>query len=118
MLLRLEENWRSGANRFDRPGELILGAWRDGRMLGICGRNIDPYDGTARAGRVRHLYVDPAGRRQGIGRMLIDAISEGAAEYFDYLNTNAPEGAFAFYEQLGFARQPGVEHVTHRRMLG
>ena len=26
MLLRFEENWRFGANLFDRPGEFILGA--------------------------------------------------------------------------------------------
>jgi GNAT superfamily N-acetyltransferase len=117
MLLRFEENWHSGANRFDRPGELILGATYDGKLLRICGRNVDPYDPTPRAGRVRHLYVEPASRRDGLGRILIGAILDGARQHFDYLNTNAPAGAFAFYERLGFVRRLDIEHITHRLPL-
>ncbi len=114
MLLRLAENWGNGTNRFERPGEIILGAWFGDALVGVCGRNVDPYDPPERAGRVRHLYVAQSARRHGVGRVLISAICDGAAEHFDYLNTNAPESAFAFYERMGFVRVQ-VEHVTHRR---
>ena len=87
MLLRFAENWQSGANRFDRPGEIMLGAWRDERLAGTAGRNVDPYDDNPRAGRVRHLYVAADERRNGTGRQLILAIVSGAAKWFDYLNT-------------------------------
>jgi GNAT superfamily N-acetyltransferase len=114
MLRRFAENWCAGSNRFDRPGETMLGLLADGILVGTCGRNIDPYDAHPRAGRVRHLYVGQSGRRQGAGTRLIAAILDDAAPYFDYLNTNAPETAFAFYERQGFVRLLGVEHVTHR----
>jgi GNAT superfamily N-acetyltransferase len=117
MLMRFAENWRAGANRFTRPGELILGATSDGILTGICGRNIDPYDPAPRAGRVRHLYVAPSSRRDGVGRLLIDAIRADASQYFDYLNTNAPPTAFAFYERLGFQPLPDTCHITHRLPL-
>jgi GNAT superfamily N-acetyltransferase len=117
MLLRFAENWRSGSNRFARPGEFILGATSGGLLAGVCGRNIDPYDPAPRAGRVRHLYVAPQSRRDGVGRFLIDAICADAGQYFDYLNTNAPSAAFAFYERLGFQPLPDTPHITHRLPL-
>lgn len=115
MLARFEGNWRSG-HRFDRPGEVILGAWRGDRLVGICGRNIDPYDAGPRAGRVRHLYVSAGERRRGTGRQLLGTVISGASAWFDFLNTNAPREAFAFYVRLGFAPHP-TAHTTHRLML-
>lgn len=116
MLLRFEENWRSGVNVFGRHGEIMLGAWIGETLAGVCGRNIDPYDPSPRAGRVRHLYVAADNRREGVGRLLIGAILEDAATYFDYLNTNAPQPAFPFYERLGFKRLDQT-YATHRIML-
>ena len=118
MLARFAENWRSGSNLFKRPGECMLGLWDENLLAGVCGRNIDPYDPDPRAGRVRHLYVANSFRGQGAGRQLIDGILDGASVPFDYLNTNAPETAFAFYERIGFEPLPNVAHVTHRLMLG
>jgi GNAT superfamily N-acetyltransferase len=117
MLLRLAENWASGANRFLLPVEIMLGAWSGDVLVGVCGRNVDPYDPHSWAGRVRHLYVAQKARRDGVGRALIAAICVDAAEHFDYLNTNAPETAFAFYERMGFVRLEGGGHATHRLML-
>ncbi|WP_445679657.1 GNAT family N-acetyltransferase [Radicibacter daui] len=114
---RFAENWRSGANRFDRPGELLLSAHLGGRLAGFCGRNIDPYAGDPSAGRVRHLYVSSANRRHGIGSALVRAVIDGAERYFRHLNTRAPDTAFAFYEALGFQPVAGEETVTHRLML-
>ena len=117
MLMRFAENWQAGTNRFDRPGEITLGAWRGELLAGTAGRNVDPYDDNPRAGRVRHLYVAADERRNGVGRHLILAIVSGATEWFDYLNTNAPATAFSFYESLGFLPHE-VEQVTHRLALG
>jgi GNAT superfamily N-acetyltransferase len=117
MLLRLAENWANGSNRFALPGEIMLGAWAGDVLVGVGGRNVDPYDPGRRAGRVRHLYVAQRARQEGVGRALISAIRDGAAKHFDYLNTNAPETAFAFYERMGFVRLEGGGHATHRLML-
>ena len=68
MLYRLEEHWRSGENRFSAPGEKLLGAFIDDRLIGVCGINRDPFSQHPRAGRIRHLYVSEKYRRCGAGR--------------------------------------------------
>jgi GNAT superfamily N-acetyltransferase len=113
MLDRFADHWRNGSNRFDQPGEIILGAYIDRELIGICGRNRDPFDPHPRAGRVRHLYVAVAHRRTVVAHALIDAIVDGAAEWFDYLNTNCPPEAAPFYERLGFM-PIAADRITHR----
>src|SRR5207249_6785208 len=70
LVRRLADEWATGANRFDRPGEILFGAFIDGRLVGVGGLNIDPYAGDERVGRLRHLYVLSAFRRMGVGRQL------------------------------------------------
>jgi N-acetylglutamate synthase-like GNAT family acetyltransferase len=117
MLHRLRENWLIGRNTFDRPGEVLVCALHAGKLVGVCGRNIDPYDSEPRAGRVRHLYVSAANRRQGVGGLLLRQVTNNACQFFDFLNALAPVEAFGFYERLGFTRVENVEAVTHRLML-
>lgn len=50
MLRRLAENWQSGKNRFNAPGEKLLGAFVNGQLVGVCGLNIDPFSQQPRAG--------------------------------------------------------------------
>jgi len=45
---RLQDDWRSGANQFDRPGETLFVAIDETRLLGICGLNVDPYSPSPR----------------------------------------------------------------------
>jgi len=116
MLERLRDGWRNGTNRFSQPGEALLGAFDGAILMGICGRNIDPYRSNRQVGRIRHLYVSLAGRRQGLGRLLVTSLAEGARPFFDRLNVRAPEAAHGFYERLGFMRvddDPDVTHVLH-----
>jgi GNAT superfamily N-acetyltransferase len=114
MLVRLADGWRGGGNRFRRRGEMLVGAWQDAVLAGVAGLNIDPYVEGRREGRVRHLYVGSAHRRQGVGRLLVGAIIDKARLYFPMLNARAPEAAFPFYEALGFKRVTGEEFHTHR----
>ena len=78
LVRRLVDEWRDGSNRFDRPGEAVFGAWVEGRLVGVCGLNIDPYVRDERMGRVRHLYVLTACRRHGVGRLLMARVIEAA----------------------------------------
>ena len=118
MLRRLEENWINQHNRFDKPGEMLLGALIDGQLVGVCGLNIDPFVQGDRAGRVRHLYVAAAYRSQAVGSALLSEIVTHAAQSFDHLYTHAPQAAFRFYQRAGFVPTEGIERVTHCLRLG
>jgi len=123
MLVRLRDNWRSGANRFALPGEMLNGAFllqeggNERQLVGICGRNIDPFADSPRIGRVRHLFVTRELRRQGVGQLLLTHLLADARDYFDQLNTHAPQSADAFYRSLGFVPVADDAHVTHRFTL-
>ncbi|RAN78640.1 GNAT family N-acetyltransferase, partial [Bacillus sp. SRB_28] len=90
MLRRLAENWQSGENRFNAPGEKLLGAFRGGELVGVCGLNADAYSLQPRAGRIRHLYIGERYRRQGVGQQLLVAVITHSGTWFDFLNTHAP----------------------------
>lgn len=114
MLRRLEENWQSGENRFNAPGEKLLGAFRGGELVGVCGLNADAYSQQPRAGRIRHLYIGERYRRQGVGQQLLVAVITHSGTWFDFLNTHAPSSAWPFYERLGFRPVYDEPRVTHR----
>jgi len=109
---RLVDEWVSGANRFDRPGEVLFGVRGARRLLGVCGLNVDPYAGDDRVGRVRHLYVLSTSRRQGVGRRLVLRVIQATRGRFDdlRLHTSNPEAA-RLYETLGF--MPCSERVDY-----
>jgi GNAT superfamily N-acetyltransferase len=117
-LRRLADEWVTGANRFDAPGEVLLVARIDDTIVGVCGLNVDPYAGRQNVGRVRHLYVLQAHRRRGVGRQLVAAVLRAARGRFDrlHLRTGNPDAA-RLYEELGF-RPVGADHDTHVLELG
>lgn len=117
MVLKLSENWASGANRFKRRGELINAAVEGDRMVGVGGRMIDPHAGDKRIARVEHVYVHPDYRRHGVGRMLMEPVIADPKALFDLINCTAPPEAYAFYEALGFVPVLGDATVTHRLNL-
>lgn len=118
MLRRLEENWLNRQNCFDKPGEKLSGFFVDGLLIGVCGLNHDPYILSAHAGRLRHLYVGIEWRRQQVGITLLRSVLEGCERWFDFINTNAPQSAFIFYERAGFTQLSDSDKVTHRLYLG
>jgi len=114
MLRRLEENWERGENRFNAPGEKLLGAFLNGRLVGIWGLTRDPFSQQPRAGRIRHLYISESCRGLGIGRQLLAVVMSDASVWFDFLNTHAPHTAWAFYQRAGFTQVADEPRVTHR----
>jgi GNAT superfamily N-acetyltransferase len=111
---RLADEWATGANRFDRPGEALFAAWAAGQLVGVCGLNADPYSPKWGVGRVRHLYVLRDFRRRGIGRRLVEAVVAAARRRFSSLRlrTENPEAA-VYYERLGFQQRVGMPDCTH-----
>ncbi|HWB27150.1 MAG TPA: GNAT family N-acetyltransferase [Chitinophagaceae bacterium] len=102
-LQRTIDDWRSGANRFNKPGEMLWGLFAEKELIGIGGLNIDPYSRTQGVGRVRHLYIKERYRRAGYATLLIKKIMEQAAQHFIVLRLFTDSvGASAFYEKLGF----------------
>ena len=110
---RLVNEYASGANQFDAPGEALLGAYRP-ELIGVCGLNGDPYTDDPTVGRVRRLYVSPRCRHRGVGRSLVEAVIREAERHYRVLvlKADAPE-ACAFYRALGFSPGPLLEHATH-----
>lgn len=117
-LLRLRREFLDGGNRFDAPGEALLGCWRGAELVAVGGLNRDPYSAEPRVGRLRHLYVGAAHRRGGVGRVLVAALAEAARPHFDVLRLRTDtEAAARFYEALGFSAVLSP-HATHLRVIG
>jgi ribosomal protein S18 acetylase RimI-like enzyme len=111
---RLADEWASGANRFDRPGEALFAARTDGHLTGACGLNVDPYTPAPGVGRVRHLYVLTDYRRLGVGRRLVEQVLDAARGRFERLRLSTQNPAAAqLYERLGFERRIGAPDHTH-----
>lgn len=87
--------------------ELFLVAVEDGRLVGA---GMAGYDGHR--GWVNYLGVHPDARRTGVGRALMHELEERLlALGCPKLNLQVREGnddALAFYEQLGFSRDPAI----------
>ena len=111
---RLVEEWSSGANRFDRPGEALFVARVGDDVVGVCGLNVDPFAGDPKIGRVRHLYVLVPHRRSGIGEQLVADVLEAARGRFERLHLRTTNVTAArLYERLGFRRTFDARDHTH-----
>ncbi|MFK0378124.1 GNAT family N-acetyltransferase [Pandoraea sp. NPDC090278] len=112
---RLIEEWETGKNRFDKLGERLLVATYNGRLVGIGGLNVDPYDATGDTGRLRRLYVANDFRRRGIGEALVRELLSDAHHRFRGVRLSTDtDAAAAFYSRLGFAR---IEDANATHML-
>ncbi len=114
----LVEEWSTGENRFEKPGERSYIATLDGQICGVCGLNVDPFAGDSNVGRVRRLYVSSSFRRRGIGSAIMQQLVRDAAGTFRELHLRTYDAAAcAFYEAVGFTPVKEVEHCTHRRSV-
>ncbi|HEY1630706.1 MAG TPA: GNAT family N-acetyltransferase [Rhizomicrobium sp.] len=98
----LVEEWASGFERFDKPGEALFAAFDGGTLIGIGGVTIER---DAPAMRMRRLYVLCDRRKQGAGRALAAAMMAQGFQSADLLTSNArPPGAAEFWDAMGFKR--------------
>lgn len=115
-LTRLITEWGNCTNRFDQPGECLLGVFRHGQLIAVGGLSRDPYAGTS-VGRLRRVYVTRDMRGHHVGKALVVQLLEYGAVQFQTvrLSTDTPEGA-QFYLRCGF-HQVKDEHATHAKSL-
>ena len=110
----LVNDWDSGLNRFDAPGEVLCGHFDRGVLVAVGGVNIDPFTGDRETGRIRRVYVRAAWRNQGVGRALVMHLVEHARRHFKCVRLRAenPEAA-RLYERLGFVptEDPAATHI-------
>ena len=88
----------------DAADNFYLCVVHDDEIVGIGGVTHDPYADGPAVGRIRHVYIHPAHRRSGLGRLLIRKIETHARDAYSVLRlrTDTPGGA-RFYEALGYA---------------
>ena len=111
MVSRLRGEWEAALNRFDKAGEILLGAFRGADLVGTGGLNIDPYLADPSVGRIRHVYVLAAERRTGTGRAIVERLLTHASGHFGTVRLWTGK-ASSFYDRLGFTRVD-AEKVTH-----
>jgi GNAT superfamily N-acetyltransferase len=113
-IARLATEWASGHNRFDHPGERLIAVRDGGALAAIGGVNRDPFLADPRVARLRHVYVHPDWRRQGIGALLArELIATARTAGFARLRLRTANPAAArLYEALGFATiaEPDATH--------
>lgn len=113
-LKRLENDFETGANKFDRDGEALFIAYQNSDIVGVCGLNRDPYVNSKDVGRVRRLYVSSRVRRFGVGRMLMDSVILEARKNYNLLvlRTDNPI-ADIFYRSIGFTVNFNSKNDSH-----
>lgn len=117
MMQRLHDNFVNGSNRFDKKGEALFIADHETKIIGIGGRNIDPYTADTGIARVRHLYVMPEWRYIGVGSRLLNQIIDVPERVFKKITVRTDNpAARKFYEVHGF-KYVGEGEVTHKMDL-
>jgi GNAT superfamily N-acetyltransferase len=108
---------RAFFSRFIAPSEdgMLLGAWSEDELLGYAClywsfTSIAPGETVL----MNDLYVDPASRRQGVGRALIDASAaiarERGAERLEWMTATTNETAQRLYDSTGAERNTWIEY--------
>jgi GNAT superfamily N-acetyltransferase len=110
----LVEQWSSGANRFEAPGEILCGHLDDGLLVAVGGLTLDPFVDQPGTGRIRRVYVRSAWRNRGIGRALVSTLVEHARNNFRRVRLRAENAdAARLYERMGFMpiTNPDATHI-------
>jgi GNAT superfamily N-acetyltransferase len=109
----LVDEWASGVNRFEAPGEVLCGHLNHGQLVAVGGLTIDPFTAEPGTGRIRRVYVRSAWRNQGVGRALVSTLVEEARKSFRFVRLRAENASAArLYERMGFT-PIGDPNATH-----
>lgn len=105
-----DEEWRERTNRWNGERAVLYLAFDDAvpnHPCGIVACYAEEEDGVPH-GHVISMWVDPAYRRAGAGRMLIQEIKQWARaremRALKLMVTSVNQGAIDFYERLGFLK--------------
>jgi GNAT superfamily N-acetyltransferase len=112
-----DERNRAFFSRFLAPSDdgLLLGAWHVGELVGYAClywhfTSLVPAETVL----MNDLYVNPAGRRQGIGRALIEASAavarERGAHHLEWVTAPDNETAQRLYDSTGAERSAWIEY--------
>lgn len=113
-LSRLQSEFQDGTQRFEKPGEALLGVYRSAELVGIGGLTHDPFTAEAGVGRIRRVYIREDARRRGAATLLVRALMSAAAADFHTVTLRCvTEDAASLYESLGFTRVIDYPNVTH-----
>lgn len=114
---RTIDEWLLRINDFSKPGESMNGVRIDGRLVAICGLNVDPYLDDDTICRVRHLYVHSEFRELGLSKILMKQVLKDAKKKFVKIRlSTSNDVAATLYEKLGF--EAVKEHkATHAKVL-
>jgi GNAT superfamily N-acetyltransferase len=117
-LHRIPREVAADADYLDSARTVVFGVFDGPRLIAVGGLTPDPYVEDDTVGRVRHVYVARAWRRQGVGRLLLQALTTRARSIYVRLRLRADTAAAGvFYEALEF--QPIAEdQATHALTLG
>jgi len=88
-----------------RPGNILLIAERDGRIVGTAQLELAMKLNARHRAEVNKVLVDPSCQRQGIGRRLMEALEEVArreGRTLLHLDTREGDGSSDLYRRMGF----------------
>ncbi|MDX1414920.1 MAG: GNAT family N-acetyltransferase [Candidatus Promineifilaceae bacterium] len=110
----LVDEYISGKNRYDQPGEGLFASYSGSQMIAVGGLSRDPYLPDLHAGRVRRVYVRSSWRRKGIGKLLVQRIIDEARLHYDLVTLRTYDArGDKFYRSLGFHADREHYGATH-----
>jgi ribosomal protein S18 acetylase RimI-like enzyme len=95
-------------------GAVILGAFSDGELAGIVGFIAAEGPKRQHKGMLVGMYVRQQARRAGVGRLLVDAVLELAAQSVELLQLAVVKGnepACGLYRRAGFVEYGLEKHA-------
>jgi ribosomal protein S18 acetylase RimI-like enzyme len=101
------EWWESRIADGRDPRQLVLGAYVDGRLVGVAGLRFQRRQRTRHKASLFGLYVLPPFQGRGIGRRLVEAVLEQArstqgTQVVQLKVTGSNTSALRLYESCGF----------------
>jgi GNAT superfamily N-acetyltransferase len=83
------EEWDAGRYTTGDERNTLLAVYREGVLAAIGAVTPDPYDPAPDLLRIRHVYVRPGNRREGVGRVLANALIQQGLALAPRLSLNA-----------------------------
>lgn len=102
---QLITDFETKKKQFDQPGEFLLLAYEQDKLVACGGLNLqwNDYEVEHRIGRVRRFYVLPTYRKKGVGKLLLQALEQKAKQNFSALCLNTEsKDAVQFYQKMNY----------------